>query len=349
MDMRVFPERIFVAAGLEESDVVKSATSVAPGARVEVFDDGLSHELSRLGRVGVEEAKRVLVIARRRGGFVKPFPSGRGMRASRWHYFIPAIGCPADCRYCFLQVYHPANLPVVFADREAMLAEIEMKSAEVGGGYFYGGELCDNLMLERFLGITGPLIDLFRRLPDATLELRTKSADVGALLEAGAASNVVVSWTFSPESLARDFEPGAATAADRIEAARRVQRVGFRVGVRFDPIVLFEGWREEYEALVSMLSAALEASLVESVHLGCIRFTPALKQVVEERFGRTSPFDGEFVASSDGKLRYPRPLRSAAYAEIARMIASWDSGIEVRLCMETPQVEADFTSFAAGR
>ncbi|MCD6404928.1 MAG: hypothetical protein J7M19_03805 [Planctomycetes bacterium] len=347
--MAVFPERILVAAGLEESEAVERATAAAPGAPVEVFDDGLSLTLSRLERLGAEEAKKTLVIARRRGGFVKPFPSGRGMRSSPWHYFIPAIGCPADCRYCFLQVYHPANSPVVFADQAAMLAEIERKSDEVGGGYFYGGELCDNLMLERFLGITGPLIDLFRRLPDATLELRTKSADVGALLEAGTAPNVVVSWTFSPETLARDFEPGAASAADRIEAARRVQRVGFRVGVRFDPIVLFEGWREEYEALVSILSAALDASLVESAHLGCIRFTPALKQVVQERFGRTSPFDGEFAASSDGKLRYPRPLRSAAYAEIARMIARWDNGIAVRLCMETPQVEADFTSFAAGR
>jgi len=340
-DMLSVPKKVFIEEGLENSPVTVRARTVAPRAEVRNFR-ALAELSAELERLPAEQAKECLVIARRAGGFVKEFPSGPGMRPSGWQYFIPAIGCPADCRYCFLQTYHTANAPVVFADQDALLAEIETKSRQIGGGYFYGGELCDDLMLERFAGLLPPLIELFRRLPDATLEIRTKSDEIGPLLRVGGARNVVVSWTFTPDEYARQLERGAATIAARVQAAAATEKAGFRVGVRLDPLILTGNWQGAYMELVDELTHSLDPRMVESVHLGGLRFTSSLKAAVSERFGPQEPFCGEFVKCCDGKLRYPRPLRAAAYAWIAKRLKAWDEALNIRLCMETPQVEADF-------
>jgi len=339
--MPFVPDAILIEEACQGSEVAARAKRIAPRASVEVFGD-LGVLLRRMEMLPAEVAKRNLVIARRAGGFVKEFPAGPGITRSGWHYFIPAIGCPADCRYCFLETYHPVHVPVVFDGLDRMLAEVEAKARENGGGYFYGGELCDNLMLEPFSEVVAPLVELFRGLPNATLELRTKSAQVAHLVAAGASPNVVVSWTFTPDDVAMEFEKGTASLEERLASADAVRRAGFSVGVRMDPIVLSSDWRRSYMRLVSALSVHLDASGVDSVHLGCMRYTPALKAAAEARFGRGGPFAGEFAAGPDGKLRYPRPVRVAAYVEIARMIREWDERIPVRLCMETPAVTADF-------
>jgi spore photoproduct lyase len=343
---RFVPSTIFVETGLDDSPVARRALAAAPDAGTEAFAD-LTRLLARIETLPFEEAKKMLVVAGRGGGFVKPFPTGPGNAASGWHYFIPAIGCPADCRYCFLMGYHAASAPVVFANQDAMLAEIEERSAALGGGYFYGGELCDNLMLEEILAVIGPLTNLFRRLPAATLELRTKSDDIAPLLAAGPAPNVIVSWTLSPAETAAKYEMGAAPVEARLKAARQAQQSGHRVALRCDPIILEGDWRGAYEGLFSAVSGALDPTRVDSVHLGCIRCTPTTRNIATSRFGSSAPFAGELVQGSAGKLSYPRPLRVAAYLELTRIISRWSRTIPIRLCMETPEVTADLRRLAS--
>jgi spore photoproduct lyase len=339
--MAFVPTVIFIEEGLENSPAAVRARAAAPYAEMRRFPvlTELSVELERLPAA---QAKRCVAVARRAGGFVKEFPAGPGIRSSGWQYFIPAIGCPADCRYCFLQTYHTANVPIIFAGQDAMLEEIEAKSTLLGGGCFYGGELCDDLMLERFIGVIAPLVALFRRLPSATLELRTKSDEVESLLATGGAPNVIVAWTFTPNDYATRFERGTTPVGDRIKAAATVQEAGFRVGVRLDPLMLTHGWQQAYMELVDELADSLDPGMVESVHLGGLRFTAGLKAFVSERFGYEEPFCGEFVRCSDGKSRYPRPLRVAAYDQIAKKLRAWNKALKIRLCMETPEAEADF-------
>ncbi len=342
------PKRILVHKGLEGSAVAVRAAISAPGCTMESFGD-LTEALATLERMGVKEAKSVLVVARRSGGFVKEFPVSGTRGASKWHYFIPAMGCPADCRYCFLQSYHRSGAPVVFADCDSMLAEIETKSRQLGGGYFYGGELCDDLMLEQYLEMAPRLFELFATLPAATLELRTKSADVSSILSREVPGNVIVSWTFSPQSVVERYEPGTASQAERIQAARAVQNAGVRVGIRLDPVILEEGWREAYEGLIGELASALEPKLVESVHIGCLRFTAGLKSVVTARFGPGAPFSDEFVLCGDGKYRYPRPLRVSAYSAIDAMVRRWSPEIKVSLCMESDAIAGEYRALVGAR
>ncbi len=338
-------EALHIQRGLEESVEAARARGSAPGAAEESFDD-LGALLAGFEALDATEAKRHLVIARRAGGFVKEFPAGPGIRPNGWRYFVPAIGCPADCRYCFLQTYHPAGAPIVFAEREALFGEIRDAAERLGGGYFYGGELCDDFLLEDVAGIARPLVELFGGLHGAKLELRTKGAGVSSLGEAPRSGNVIISWTFTPSVTAERLEKGTASLAERIGAARLAQEAGYVVGVRMDPIVLCEGWEAAYAEMVGQMASQLDSARIESAHLGCLRFTGGLKAAVNARFGGEESFAGEFAKSPDGKYRYLRPVRAAAYAAIAGMVRRWSRDIPVRLCMETEAVEADFRRFS---
>ncbi len=337
---------LYIQKSARLSDEAGRARSLAPAAEMAEFDD-LAALLKDLDTLDLKSAKRRLVIANKRGTFVKEFPAAPGVRSPAWHYLTAVLGCQADCRYCFLQGYHRAGTPIVFADRGGMLEEIARKSRELSGVYFYYGELSDALMLEGVAGLVEPLVDLFGRLPDARLELRTKSAKVDGLTAVKPAPNVSVAWTFSPLSIQERFEQGSAEPHDRIEAARCVQEAGYRVGIRFDPIILFHGWRTQYAELIGQIFSAIDPRGIDFVQMGCLRFAPQLKATVVERFGCSAPFDGEFVVCADGKLRYPRPVRSAAYAHIGALIASAAPGLSLSLCMETPAVMRAFASCGA--
>jgi spore photoproduct lyase len=340
------PRAIYCERGLRSGDFVARVRDRAPHAHFLEYDD-LPRLLADLESLPPGESKSSLVLATRSGGFVKPFPCGPGLVSPGWHYFIPAIGCPASCRYCFLHSYHPAGAPVVFANQKDMLAELESAILEDAAGYFYGGELCDNLMLEEYLGLVQPLINLFSRYPQAILELRTKSADVGPLLAAGSLPNVIVSWTMSPSSIVDKYEQGAATLSGRIRAAERAQGAGFRVGIRFDPIILEGGWRGEYESLVREMAASLDPRRVDSVQMGCMRFMPGLKAATQDSFGRSELYSSEFAVSLDGKYRYPRHVRIAAYVQIARLLRAWSNDLNPTLFMESESVAAGFAAAAA--
>ncbi|MDK1032750.1 MAG: hypothetical protein QGD94_12135, partial [Planctomycetia bacterium] len=197
------------------------------------------------------------------------------------------------------------------------------------------------LLLEGVAGILPEMISLLSRHPDATLELRTKGAAIDPLAAAGAAANVIVSWTFSPEEVVREFEPGTASASARIEAAARLQQAGFSIGVRLDPIILRGDWLGAYGRLVSLICEKLDPTAVDSVHLGALRFTPAVKQAVLVRHGSSAPFDGEFLMCGDGKMRYPRPLRAAAYTAIGGMFSDCGWGVPISLFMETRSVRRE--------
>jgi spore photoproduct lyase len=67
-----------------------------------------------------------------------------------------------------------------------------------------------------------------------------------------------------------------------------------------------------------------------------------MAEIVRREWPRSDILDGELVRSSDGKYRYFRPLRLAAYREIAQVIRGFAPDARIDLCMETDEVRKDF-------
>ena len=279
-------------------------------------------------------SKRQLALTVNRGAFVKPFGQGE-CDAGQDYLIAHGANCPFDCEYCFLQGYFENAVPTIYVNVDDLCEELEAHLHEHEGQRprYHAGEFCDALVFDGLTGLTRRLVPLFERHPGATLELRTKTA-VRPPEGLEPVPNVVVSWTMTPVSIANCLERGAARAADRIQAARRWQAAGFSVGIRFDPIVRLAGWEAEYLALVGELAVQLDAAAIESVMLGCLRFSPNLAKIARTR-GRGEIFVDELVPGADGKMRYFRPLREEVYRRVAQMVRHHLPGVPVDLCMES--------------
>jgi len=179
-----------------------------------------------------------LILARKHKGYVLPTPTGYGIGSERNYYFSHMLNCLYDCRYCFLQgMYRSANY-VVFVNYEDYLEEIEtLASQSDDDSWFFSGYDCDSLAMEPVTGFMDYALNRFAEIPRANIEIRTKSTQIRELINRTPIENCVVAFSFSPENIAASLEHKAPTVEKRILAMNKLQRQGWKIGLRFDPVI----------------------------------------------------------------------------------------------------------------
>lgn len=331
---------LFIERGEEDTPTARNVVRALPHLQPRLVDDPLEAEPPPGGdRFGA--GKRRLLLARHRGGFLEHCPAGTSGLVC-CNYLVVALGsnCPMDCRYCFLQAYLRNNPALkVYTNPEDALAEVDRVLRDHPQREFRigTGELVDSLALDPLTQATRMLVPFFAERCNGVLELKTKTAAVDNLLDLEARGRVVVSWTLTPEAIASSEEPGTASLDERLEAAVRVQRAGYKVGFHFDPLIEYPGWEAGYADVVDRLRRRVEARGVAWVSLGSLRLTPQLKAAARER-GPSRLFSGELVPSADGKLRLWHGLRVRMYRALSGWLREWSGEFPLYLCMESAPV-----------
>jgi len=230
----------------------------------------------------------------------------------------------------------PANIEDYYAP------VMEMDAGLKGKRRIGTGEFTDSLALDQYTGYSSCLIPLFAKTRDLVLELKTKVADIRGVLDQEPNENVVISWSVNTEDMAERYEKGSSKMPDRLRAAEEAAKRGYKVGFHFDPVVWYPGWEEDYKIVVDdIFSRDIIRDNTLWVSLGTLRYTPAFKQVAERRFSDNLMFyAAEFFEDTDGKMRYPRPLRISMYNKMAEWIKESGTGAWVYLCMEPEEVWA---------
>jgi spore photoproduct lyase len=85
--------------------------------------------------------------------------------------------------------------------------------------YFFSGYDCDSLALEPITGFAEAFLPLFAELPNAWLELRTKSTQIRSLLNRQPLKQCVVAFSLSPDDVVEKVEAKAPSLDKRLEAA----------------------------------------------------------------------------------------------------------------------------------
>lgn len=338
------PEKVYIENAAADLPRTKAILEKIPAAEIVRVDDHRRIELaSEPGADRFAEAKKHLAIAVKKGGMVKEFRRHTRLRQAREFYLMHAAGCPYDCSYCYLQSYFENPVPTIFVNIDELFEQVEAALRNGPGGemqeeiLFHAGETADALALEHLSGFAADAVPYFARLGHAVLELRTKSANVEPILPLSHEGRTVVSWTLTPDEIAAKYERGAAPIADRLAAASRCAGAGYPIGLRFDPLIHHDGWRQGYRRLMEEVSQSLAPARIHSIVLGAFRFQPRLREIIVERFGRDELVLDEFVPSPDGKLRYFRHIREEMYREIsgfARKFFGEDSLAKIELAME---------------
>jgi spore photoproduct lyase len=290
-------------------------------------------------------AKKALYLTAQKGHFVRACPGASSHNIQSQlccGYMIVDLiyNCNYDCTYCYLQSYVNAPYLTVYANVEQLFDELGMflrtqpqQLVRIGSG-----EFSDSLSLDPLTGLSRLLVPFLRQFPNVLFEFKTKSDLVDDLLELDPAGKVMVSWSINPEPVVQREEHKTASLAARLRAAQRCRAAGYKIGLHFDPLLYYPGWEADYEPFVAQVFSTIPPGEVTYMSMGSLRFPPALKDVVRQRFPKSRLMYAELVPGADGKMRYFKPLRTAMYTKMLSWIRRYTADTGLYLCMESQEI-----------
>jgi len=245
-----------------------------------------------------------------------------------------------DCRYCALQVYFNRPVIEVFVNTEDLFSELAAFLASHRDRFhrFCTGEFTDSLALEPLTGLAQRLVEFFSTVPNASLELKTKTDFVEPLLGLNPGGRAVLSFSVNADTTVRRDELRSSSLKARLTAAAQGIRAGYRIGFHFDPIIPSGGWKESYARTVDEIFDMVPPDAVAWISLGVLRFVSTLKETADARFGPIPYFHDGFVTGLDGKSRLHVDRRIEVYRFMNEAILNRAPSVRTYLCMESSHV-----------
>ena len=255
------------------------------------------------------------------------------------------FGCRFECEYCFLQQYQNLHAILLPANIDEFLQKLEQGTYRKGPfdrPRIGSGEFTDSLVFDDLTQYSQKIVPFFRVRPHWQFEFKTKSTNIGGLLQAGGCENVVVSWSVNSGKITDKAEHFTPDLTHRLAAACEVAKAGYRLGFHFDPVVIYEDYQTEYARTVEQMADALPADKIAWISVGTLRFSRELKKQIETRFVNNFILDGEFLLDFDGKMRYSQAQRLEVYQFLVPLLRKTFPKAVVYLCMEDPRLVNQF-------
>ena len=294
-----------------------------------------------------DDSKKNILISSSRNNYVHRCPATKIYRCCNYYVTDAAEGCPFDCSYCILQSYLNHSYIKVYGDTDAIVSEIRDLGAKGERVRLGTGELSDSLALDNVLGLSEILVPVVNEYDNIQFELKTKSANVSKLFNLNP-KNIVVSWSLNPEHVIKREEHGAAPLKARLSAARELSAYGYRVSFHFDPVIYYEGFEKDYDALAEQLAGYVDESAVQFISVSTFRFMPELLPTVRDKFGGSMLLKGDYTKGLDGKMRYFKPLRAHMLESVVGSLRKRWKNVFIYFCMEHSSLWEKLMGFDPG-
>jgi spore photoproduct lyase len=244
--------------------------------------------------------------------------------------FSLVTNCPGHCEYCYLQTtqgYKPylrvyVNLEDIFDSIKRYIAKNNNSLTT-----FEAASSGDPLALEHITGSLAKTIEFFGTLENGRLRVVTKYDNVDPLLDIRHNGHTRFRVSINSRYVIDNFEHSTANFDERIEASAKIASAGYPTGFIVAPIMVYEGWKEEYCELFDRLKQRIDIKgSPEPVTFELIqhRFTPIAKKFILERFPKTKLDMDEsrrmLKWGRYGRFKYVYPKETAA--EIKDFISS---------------------------
>ena len=212
------------------------------------------------------------IIAAKKNNLVIPVPPIT--TSVKGYYFSHMYNCIYDCNYCFLQGHFNSAYHVYFINyedfKEAILNETRKTKTRI---WFFSGYDCDSLASEKITGFAEYFVPFFSNLKNCILEIRTKSSRTTELLNIKPNPNVVCAFSLNLQNLIELFEKGTPSLSSRIRSIKLLSENGWKIGLRFDPLILTTARKEDYLELFKMAVNSIPENSIHSVSLGSLRLS----------------------------------------------------------------------------
>ncbi|MFP4162964.1 MAG: radical SAM protein [Chitinispirillaceae bacterium] len=286
--------------------------------------------------------RHLLKKAIHKGEFWKPCPGTIDEYLCCGYQIItPLTGCGMYCSYCILQAYFDHQHQTWYENLDDLEREVHEKMARHTSGVvrFGTGEFGDSLFQENRLGLSRRVASVLDRYENVLVEFKTKSTNVRTLDQIENPRKVVIGFSLNTDEMVERLEKGTAPIKKRLEAACLCEKMGFNVAFHFDPMVWYRDWETDYRRVVSMIYDHIrDPEKIIWCSIGGFRTMPALKARLRNRREHLPLFAGEMITAADGKLRYPRPLRTAFYRAMDEEFRKYHPDVTLYMCMESREV-----------
>ena len=234
----------------------------------------------------LQKLNPALILAKKHGRYVLPTPAGFGIGGTLNYYFAHMLNCIYDCRYCFLQgMYSSANY-VLFVNFEDFDREIKnlIQIHSKDNLTFFSGYDCDSLALENLSGFVSHILPVFRNQESAILELRTKSVQIRPLDSIEPINNCVVAFSLMPNAMSQALDHRTPSISARLIAINKLAKIGWKIGLRFDPLIYGKNWQHHYQQLFDQVFSAIPTSSIHSVSYGPLRFPKSMYKRISKLY-----------------------------------------------------------------
>ena len=292
--------------------------------------------------------KRAIYIGPRSSKFVSRFHPPHGMVCATFWKFTSETECLYGCHYCYLALTMriipylrvASNLDDGVRELEAAL---QSEAAADRRAMFNIGELADGRLLDPITEFSRAVVPMLHHYPNGMLHVLTKSgiATISNYLELAhlARKRVIQVASINPQSIIDLTEDGTPPVIDRLNALRELQKAGYRIRLRIDPIFdlreLSPGssLREAFGVYDELVTLVRRRISPEMVTLGSYRPNPQLIPHIRRRYPESPVLQLE-THKEGAKRRITG--RETFYAHIAERLQAAFSSVHVALCKETP-------------
>lgn len=192
-------------------------------------------------------------------------------------YIIPftSSGCSAMCLYCYLMcTFFKCSYLRIFVNREEIIQKLKKKDADLYKKTLIEIGSNSDMILENT--ITNNLnwaIEEFGRMDYCVATLATKFSMVEPLLNLKHNGKTQIRISVNPEHIINKVEIGTSPLKDRVEAANKLYKAGYRIGINVAPVILFERWEEYYSEMFKYLYDNLDINMQKSLFFEIIFMT----------------------------------------------------------------------------
>lgn len=204
--------------------------------------------------------KAILQKVKRKSMIIRP--SGRST-----DFLTPTIimGCGFECSYCYCKRHKTSGIDVATnieeiltaVDHHVWFAEIEKPNQTHPDYITYDVGCNSDMALHAKHYDWQKLFEFFRKHPIAMGSFATKYVNKD-LLKYNPEGKMRIRFSLMPEKIRLILEPNTSSIYERICAIPRFIDAGYDVHVNFSPVVVYDGWLDDYRELFQDLNVIPE-------------------------------------------------------------------------------------------
>lgn len=172
------------------------------------------------------------------------------------------LGCNAKCRYCYEKrwdrdkIYINENYEQILKSCENWAQEQQWPKIpnQCDPKYYIVDIGCNTDINYHWKDYDWTIIfDWFKDHPKLKASFATKFVN-NKLLEYNAENKIRIRYSLMPQTMSYILEPDTTPIHIRINAIDRFIEAGYEVHLNISPVVIYDGWKEDYKQLFDMIS-----------------------------------------------------------------------------------------------